>query len=127
MDVIHALFAWVWAAVILLGMIDTAMILYAVNKMLEPLESHFKQQLYISKHYDVSGGGLYGKIIQLAVISALISSRKNQNEQPLLKETVQGLSSKLRFWATYPFYIAYFVTGASISLWLYGKYSGLLG
>lgn len=126
MDVTRALFTGAWGAVIVMGAINVAMIFYAVNKKLQPLEEHFKQWRSPSIDEIFVDGGLYGKIVQLSVISVLISSKKNQNKEPSLNEAVQSLPKSLRFWATCPFHVAYFVTGASISLWLYGKYSGLL-
>lgn len=118
-------FAWTWGALILLSVIDTAMIFYAAQTKLESLEDYFKQWRSISIDQTVMGVGLHGKVFQLAAISFLISSKKNHHKEPSLKEAVQQLPKGLKFLATYPFHIAYFVTGTSTTLWLYGKYSGL--
>lgn len=125
MEVTRTAFAWTWGALILLSVIDTAMIFYAVHTKLESLEGYFKQWRSISINHLVLGGGLHGKVVRLAAISFLISSKKIQSQEPDLMEDVQRLPKGLKFWATYPFHIAYFVTGTTIALWLYGKYSGL--
>lgn len=117
-------FAWTWGALILLSVIDTAMIFYAAHTKLESLEDYLKRWSSVSINHRVSGRG-HGKVVRLAAISFLISSKKTQCKEPHLMEEVQRLPKGLKFWATYPFHIAYFVMGTSTILWLYGKYSGL--
>jgi hypothetical protein len=123
MEITRIAFTFAWGLLILIGSINIAMIFYAVQKKLEPLERHFERWDSAPIY---NGESFNGKIIRLAAISVLISSKKNQNQDPTLKMKIQCLPKELRFWAMYPFHIAYFVSSTSIALWLYGKYSGLM-
>lgn len=126
MELTRTTLAWVWGALILLSLFDVAIIFYAAHTKLEALEKHFKRLDSICINRLTWGKGHHGRIFRLAAISALISSKKIQRQEPLSVEEVKRLPKRLKRWAAYPFHIAYFVTGAVVVLWLYGKYTGLL-
>ncbi|WP_339431653.1 hypothetical protein [Pseudomonas sp. EA_65y_Pfl2_P78] len=87
MEMTRTLFTWAWGAVILIGVIDAAMIVYVANKRLAPPpEEHFKRWLSISMDHPILEKRFHAKVVELATISVLISSKKNQSIDPSLKE-----------------------------------------
>ncbi|PYC22232.1 hypothetical protein DMX02_09985 [Pseudomonas jessenii] len=125
-EVDGTVYAWAWGALILLGVINCAMIFYAVYTKLDALEKHFAEWLYLSMDCGSSGGSFHWRAHRMAAVSRLITSKSIQRQEPLLIDAVQRLPRGLRFWATSPFHVGYFVCGATWVLWLYGKYRGLL-
>ena len=126
MEITSTVFAWACGAQIMMGVINCAMIFYAVYTKLDALEKHFDEWLYLSMDCGSSGGSFYSRTQRMAAVSRLITSKSVQRQEPLLIEAVQRLPRGLRFWATSPFHVGYFVCGASWVLWLYGKYRGFL-
>jgi len=126
MEITSTVFAWACGVQILMGVINCAMIFYAVYTKLDALEKHFAEWLYLSMDCGSSGGSFYSRTQRMTAVSRLITSKSIQRQEPLLIETVQRLSRGLRFWATSPFHVGYFVCGGTSLLWLYGKYRGFL-
>lgn len=125
-DVDGTVYAWAWGALILLGVINCAMIFYAVYTKLDALEKHFDEWLYLSMDCGSSGGSFYSRTQRMTAVSRLISSKSIQRQEPLLIDAVERLPRGLKFWATSPFHVGYFVCGGTSLLWLYGKYRGFL-
>ncbi|WP_338802195.1 hypothetical protein V9L13_08600 [Pseudomonas sp. RSB 5.4] len=126
MEITEIIFAWACGALLLLGVINCAMIFYAVYTKLDALEKHFDEWLYLSMDCGSSGGSFYSRTQRMTAVSQLITSKSIQRQEPLLIDAVQRLPSGLRFWATSPFHVSYVVCGASWVIWLYGKYKGFL-
>jgi hypothetical protein len=126
MEITSTVFAWACGAQIVMGVINCAMIFYAVYTKLDALEKHFDEWLYLSMDCGSSGGSFYSRTQRMAAVSRLITSKSIQRQEPLLIDAVQCLPRGLRFWATSPFHVGYFVCGASWVVWLFGKYSGFL-
>jgi hypothetical protein len=126
MEITSTVFAWACGAQIMMGVINCAMIFYAVYTKLDALEKHFDEWLYLSMDCGSSGGSFYSRTQRMAAVSRLITSKSIQRQEPLLIDAVQCLPRGLRFWATSPFHVGYFVWGGSWVVWLYGKYRGFL-
>lgn len=126
MEITSTVFAWACGAQIMMGVINCAMIFYAVYTKLDALEKHFDEWLYLSIYCGSSGGSFYSRTQRMTAVSRLITSKSIQRQEPLLIDAVQRLPRGLRFWATSPFHVGYFVCGASWAVWLYGKYRGFL-
>jgi len=126
MEITGTVFAWACGAQIVMGVINCAMIFYAVYTKLDALEKHFDEWLYLSMDCGSSGGSFYSRTHRMAAVSRLITSKSIQRQEPLLIDAVQRLPRGLRFWATSPFHVGYFVWGGSWVVWLYGKYRGFL-
>lgn len=126
MEITSTVFAWACGAQIMMGVINCAMIFYAVYTKLDALEKHFAEWLYLSMDCGSSGGSFYSRTQRMTAVSRLITSKSIQRQEPLLIDAVQRLPRGLRFWATSPFHVGYFVWGGSWVVWLYGKYRGFL-
>ncbi|MCX4216293.1 MULTISPECIES: hypothetical protein [unclassified Pseudomonas] len=125
-EVNSTVYALAWGVLILLAVINCAMIFYAVYTKLEALENHFDEWLYLTTDWRSSGGSFHWRSRRMAEVSRLITSKSIQRQEPLLIDAVQQLPRGLRFWATCPFHVGYFVCGGTSLLWLYGKYRGFL-
>lgn len=126
MEITSTVFAWACGAQIVMGVINCAMIFYAVYTKLDALEKHFDEWLYLSMDCGSSGGSFYSRTQRMTAVSRLITSKSIQRQEPLLIDAVQRLPRGLRFSATSPFHVGYFVWGGSWVVWLYGKYRGFL-
>jgi hypothetical protein len=126
MEITEIVFAWACGALILLGVINCAMIFYAVYTKLAALEKHFDEWLYLSMDCGSSGGSFYSRTQRMTAVSRLITSKSIQRQEPLLIDAVERLPRELRFWATSPFHVSYVVCGGTWVVWLYGKYRGFL-
>ncbi|WP_426236418.1 hypothetical protein [Pseudomonas sp. TWP3-2] len=126
MEITSTVFAWGCGALILLAIINCAMILYAVYTKLDALENHFDEWLHLTTDWRSSGGSFNWRALRMAEVSRLITSKSIQRQEPLLIDAVQRLPKGLKFWATRPFHVGYFVFGGSTVLWHYGKYRGFL-
>jgi hypothetical protein len=126
MEITSTVFALACGAQIMMGVINCAMIFYAVYTKLDALEKHFDEWLYLSMDCGSSGGSFYSRTQRMTAVSRLITSKSIQRQEPLLIDAVQRLPRGLRFWATSPFHVGYFVCGGTSLLWLYGKYRGFL-
>jgi hypothetical protein len=126
MEITSTVFALACGVQIMMGVINCAMIFYAVYTKLDALEKHFDEWLYLSMDCGSSGGSFYSRTQRMAAVSRLITSKSVQRQEPLLIDAVQRLPRGLRFWATSPFHVGYFVWGGSCVVWLYGKYRGFL-
>ncbi|MBY8934373.1 MULTISPECIES: hypothetical protein [Pseudomonas] len=126
MEITSTVFAWACGAQIMMGVINCAMIFYAVYTKLDALEKHFDEWLYLSIYCGSSGGSFYSRTQRMTAVSRLITSKSIQRQEPLLIDAVQRLPRGLRFWATSPFHVGYLVCGTSWAVWLYGKYRGFL-
>ncbi|WP_085710161.1 MULTISPECIES: hypothetical protein [unclassified Pseudomonas] len=125
-EVTSTVYALAWGVLILLAVINCAMIFYAVYTKLEALENHFDEWLYLSTDWRSSGGSFHWRTLRMTEVSRLITSKSIQRQAPLLIDAVERLPRGLRFWATCPFHVGYFVCGGTTLLWLYGKYRGFL-
>ncbi|WP_426206465.1 hypothetical protein [Pseudomonas sp. TWP3-1] len=126
MEITSTLFAWGCGALILLALINCAMIFYAVYTKLDALENHFDEWLHLTMYSRSSGGSFHWRSLRMAEVSRLITSKSIQRQEPLLIDAVQRLPKGLKFWATRPFHVGYFVFGGTTVLWHYGKYRGFL-
>lgn len=126
MEITQSAFAWAFGALILLGIINCAMIFYAVYTKLDALENHFDEWLYLTTDWRSSGGSFHWRTLRMTEVSRLITSKSIQRQEPLLIDAVERLPRGLRFWATRPFHVGYFVCGGTAVLWHYGKYRGFL-
>ncbi|WP_426206458.1 hypothetical protein [Pseudomonas sp. TWP3-1] len=125
-EITSTFYAWAWGVLIVMALINCAMIFYAVYTKLEALESHFDEWLDLITDWRSSGGSFHWRSLRMAEVSRLITSKSIHRQEPLLIDAVQRLPKGLKFWATRPFHVGYFVFGGTTVLWHYGKYRGFL-